>query len=218
MYERFLRSAQIDSNNWRDPQHDLEAIELATADERRAIEQFLIMRGVEHFIDAEALALLDTPRARQVLIETFRKGTTEIRAAVAHVAPQLIEADEQLVELIQRIGECDAYQGLSLTLVQIESTHPPAVIDAMLRRIVTDPGVAAGHFAGLLLYLYGQASERFDWNQRPFLLRFNPGDHHDRRIAFDELCRRIGWESGNYAVLWPEDESFIRDRPQRDEP
>ncbi|MBX3143291.1 MAG: hypothetical protein KF813_06025 [Trueperaceae bacterium] len=202
MYDRFVRAARIDADNWRDPAHDLDAIQLATSEERKDIERFLITRGVQHFIDAEALASLDTPRARQALIEAFRNGTTEIRAAVAHVAPDLIETDERLDELIQRIGECDAYNALGLTVAQIEETHPPVVIDAMLRRIASDPGAAAVHFAGLLLYLHGQADARFDWQQRPFLLRFNAGDDRDRREAFDDLCRRIGWDSASYASRW----------------
>jgi len=104
MYDRFRRAAQIDADNWRDPQHDLEAIRL---------------------------------------------------------------------------------------------------IDAMLHRIVRDPGVAAVHFAAMLLYLHGQASEPFDWEQRPFLLRFNPGDQGDRRNAFMELCQRIGTSSAPYLLHWP---------------
>lgn len=192
MSARFRRAAQIDADNWRDPQHDLEAIRRATTDERLEIEQFLLERGIRHFMDAEALALLDTPPARLALRVAFRTGTAEIRAAVACVAPQLVEDNERLAELIRRIDECDAYKGLSLTLTQIETTHPPEVVQAMLARIARDPGVAAVHFAGMLLYLHHQASEPFDWEQRPFLLRFNPGDELDRREAFAELCRRIG--------------------------
>lgn len=192
MYERFCRSAQIDANNWRDPQHDLEAIRLAAPDEKLAIEQFLLTRGIRHFIDAEALALLNTPRARQALVDAFRSPSLEIRAAVAHVAPQLVDDHAKLVELLGRIADCDAYNGLDLTLHQIESLHPPTVIAAMLQRIKRDPGVAAVHMAAMLLFLHGQAESSFDWEQRPFLLRFNPGDEDDRQQAFRELCQRIG--------------------------
>jgi len=198
MYERFRRAAEITADNWRDPQHDLEAIELATPADRRAIEQFMLVRGVRHFVDAEALALLDSPAAREVLREAFRSGTTEIRAAVAHVAPSLVDHEERLAELLTRIDHCDVYQGLNLTLGQIESLHPTEVIVAMLRRIARDPGVAAVHFAGMLLYLHGQAPSPFDWEQRPFLLRFNPGDEVDRRAAVVELCHRIGVASDPY--------------------
>lgn len=69
MYDRFVHAAQIDASNWRDPQHDLEAIRLATSDELVAIERFLVARGIQHFMDAEALATIDTPSARQTLVE-----------------------------------------------------------------------------------------------------------------------------------------------------
>lgn len=203
MVERFTRSAQIDANSWRDPQHDLEAIELATPAERIAIEQFLIVRGISHFIDVEALVLLDTPSAHQALRAAFQNGSKDIRAAVAYLAPQLIEDDVRIADLIRRVEQCDAYENLDITLRQIESTHPPMVIHAMLQRIVREPGVAAVHFAGLLLHLHGQASEPFDWHQRPFLLRFNPGDDSDRRQAFKELCDRIHHDAERYDEQWP---------------
>jgi hypothetical protein len=192
MYERFCRAAAIGPDNWRDPEHDLEAIRLATPDEKRAIEQFLLRQGICHFIDAQALALIDTPAARQALLAAFRDGPLEIRAAVAHVAPELVAEGEKLAELLQRIETCDAYAGLDLTLDQIERTHPPQVVAAMLKRIERDPGVAAVHFAALLLYLHGHAASAFDWDQRPFFLRFNPGDEIDRQQAIDELYQRIG--------------------------
>lgn len=203
MYDRFCKAAGICADNWRDPEHDLEAIRLATPDERKAIEQFLLSRGIRHYIDAEALALLGTPKSQQALLEAFRTGSTEIRAAVARVAPQWIPNDEQLSELILRVDECDAYTGLDLTLQQIEEYHPLDVINRMLSRIVREPGVVAVHYAAMLLYLHGQATSSFDWEQRPFFLRFNAGDEPDRQRAFVELCERLGYPSGPLCEVWP---------------
>lgn len=202
MFERFRRSAQINSDNWRDPQHDLEAIRLATPQERSEIETFLIARGVVHFMDAEALALLDTPRARDALLSAFRRGKAEIRAAVVYLAPELIAHDERQKELLDRIATCDAYEGLSLTLTQIQLDHSPAVIDAMLRRMARDPGTAAVHFAAMLFLLCGITEEPFDWKFRPFFLRFNPGDEVDRRAAFEEICQRINQDVTRYEEFW----------------
>lgn len=50
----------------------------------------------------------------------------------------------------------------------------------------------AANFAGLLLFVHGQASEPFDLQQRPFLLRFNTASQHDRQAAFRELCAKVG--------------------------
>ena len=108
VYDRFVRGAAVHIGNWRDHEHDLEAIRLAGEDDRRRIEQFLLARGIGSFSDAQALALLDTPRAREALLDAFRSGPTEVRAAVAHLAADLIDEQQRIDELVQRIGECDA--------------------------------------------------------------------------------------------------------------
>lgn len=204
-WQRFLRAARITAENWRDPQHDWQAIQQASPGERLSIEQYLMARGVRHAIDVQALAMLGTPGADQALREAFQSGSAEIRAAVVRFAPQTIEPAAMRSELLQRVAECDAYAGLSLTLEQIEGEYTPQLQAAMLTRIARDPGVAAVHFAGLLLYLHGQAESTFDWEQRPFLLRFNPGDVADRRVALAELCDRIGASSETYVSLIRED-------------
>lgn len=210
MLDRFRRSAQIDADNWRDPQYDLDAIRHATPQEKAEIEQFLCARGIGHPCDVEALALLDTPKAREALLAVFREGKVEIRAAVAHFAAKLIDKQERMQELLERIATCDAYQGLSFTLEQILADHPQEVIDAMLRRIVLDPGVAAVHYVALLFFLSGITNDEFDWQHRPFFLRFNPGDDLDRKAAFLELCERINQDSCPYNELWSPSDSKIR--------
>jgi hypothetical protein len=205
-WERFRRAAEITAENWRDPQHDWDAIQTASPAERRSIEQLLVARGARHVIDVQALAMLSSPEADQALRQAFQSGSAEIRAAVVHFAPQTIEPAALRSELLQRIAECDAYAGLSLTLEQIEGQYTPELQTAMLTRIARDPGVAAVHFAGLLLYLHGQAESPFDWDQRPFLLRFNPGDLADRKAALVELCRRIGVRHEAYDSLISDNE------------
>ncbi len=54
------------------------------------------------------------------------------------------------------------------------------------------------HFAGLLLFLFGQAKSRFDWDERPFLLTFATPDPAARRAAFISLCDRIGVDPQPY--------------------
>lgn len=194
MFERFRRSARIDLDNWRDPQHDLEAIRCAAPDERVQIEALLLSRGIQHVMDVEAFAFLDSENTRQALTAKWRTGSPEIRAAIVHFVPNLVDEAEKLDELIGRINDCDVYDGLDLTLQQIESCHPPAVISAMMSRVARDPGPAAVHFAAMLLFVCGQAAEPFDWEHRPFFLRFGTGDEADRQAALRELAQRIGVE------------------------
>jgi hypothetical protein len=48
------------------------------------------------------------------------------------------------------------------------------------------------------MFLHGQAREPFDWDQRPFFLRFQTEDPAERRAAFRELCGRIGIDPSAY--------------------
>jgi len=44
----------------------------------------------------------------------------------------------------------------------------------------------------MLLFVHGQADSSFDWDQRPFFLKFNTADRTEREAMFRELCDRIG--------------------------
>ena len=48
------------------------------------------------------------------------------------------------------------------------------------------------HAAALLMYLCGKTDEPFDWNQRPFFLRFASEDNQELRAAWTELRERAG--------------------------
>ncbi|MEZ6105021.1 MAG: hypothetical protein R3B96_02640 [Pirellulaceae bacterium] len=192
MFERFRRGAEVSQENWRDHSHDLEAIRLASDEDFRRIESFLLNRGPRTPSDVEAFATLATPAATHALREALEHAAPEIQAAILHFASELLTADERTRRLVACIADCEPYHGLDLTLQQIETHHPPAVIDAMLARVANDPGPVAVHFAGMLLYLHGASAEPFDWELRPFLLRFHAGDESDRHEALAELLRRIG--------------------------
>lgn len=203
-YDRFVRASAMDHDAWHDGRgHDLDAIREANADERHRIEQFLLAQGVRHPRDVEALAALHSPAADEALRAAIRSDDPAIRAAVIDHAPQLLTPLERERELVARIDAADAFAGLDATLRQVEDVHPPTVIDAMLRRIARDPGVAAVHFAAMLLYLHGQANEPFDWEQRPFFLRFNEGNPEDHRAAFRALCDRIGVDATRFPTNMP---------------
>ncbi len=73
-----------------------------------------------------------------------------------------------------------------------------SVINALLKATLNRPGEVACHMAAMLLYLHGKAAEPFDWNHRPFFLRFNTTSRHEREAAFEELCNRIDVDSSVY--------------------
>jgi hypothetical protein len=196
---RFLASMQLDYERWKEGAgYDLALIEQATPEERAEIETTLVMRGVRDWRDVEALAALDTPPARAVLRETLAHGSREHAVAVLQHAPHLLTDDERTQILVAALEETSFFQGLTQTLSEVERFHPPAVIDALLRGVLGREGEVAVHFVAMLLFIRGQASSPFDWDQRSYCLRFNTPAGAQREALFRQLCARIGVEEGRH--------------------
>jgi hypothetical protein len=74
----------------------------------------------------------------------------------------------------------------------VEEFHPPQVIEALFRRLKTCDGETAPQFAAMLMFLHGKAKSSFEWDLRPFFLKFNTDDRAERKALYDELCEKIG--------------------------
>ena len=59
-------------------------------------------------------------------------------------------------------------------------------------------GETALHFAGMLMFLHGKAETSFDWDKRPFFLKFHTEVRVEREAAFRELCGKIGVQADEY--------------------
>lgn len=94
--------------------------------------------------------------------------------------------------LVPALENAEAFGGLSPTLMQVEEFHPPEVVEALLRGVQNRDGETAVHFAAMLMFIHGKAKSCFDWEQRPFFLRFNTEDAGERNAAYGELCAKIG--------------------------
>ena len=92
----------------------------------------------------------------------------------------------------------DFYYGLSQAIDEAAVFHPPAVIAELFRSALKRDGGVAVHCAALLLFIHGKAAEQFDWNHRPFLLRFNAQEAAEREKVFRELCEMIGQDPSVY--------------------
>lgn len=191
--DRFAKSMEIDYEKWHDGiGYDIDIIRGASPEERSAIEELLLSRPVEGWRDVEALAALDSPRADEALRKAFRRGSHEARSAVIDHAPRLVSEAERVASLVSALGAADFYGGLSRALDHAAAFHPPEVIDALFRGVLRRDGETAVHFAAMLMFLHGKASEPFDWAQRPFFLLFHTDDAGERRKYFRELCAKIG--------------------------
>jgi hypothetical protein len=191
--ERFRSSMIIDYEKWHDGiGYDLEIIHTATPEELLQIEDMLISRPVSDWRDVEALAAIDSPRARVVLKKTLRNADHQVRNAVVSYAPHLVSDRERSASLVAALEDAEIYGGLTEALDQAESFHPPEVVDALFSGLLKRDGETAVHFAAMLTFLHGKATTSFDWDQRPFFLQFNTENKTDRRRCFRELCERIG--------------------------
>lgn len=183
--------------------YDLEILKQATPKELVEIEDLLVTRGVDDWRDVEALAALNSPRARLALQKALKSSNHRVRMAVAEYAPHLVTDTERTASLVQALEGGEIYGGLTQALLQVEEFHPPEVIAALFRGVWSRGGGTAVHFAAMLLFLHGQAESSLDWKQRPFFLRFNTDDRAAREAVFRKKRRAAGKVPAGCAALIP---------------
>ncbi len=196
---RFEKSVKIDYDKWHDGiGYDLDAIHEASPEELLSIEALLLHRGARDWRDIQALALLDSPRAREALRLSLTSHKHEIALAVARHAPHLVDEETRAVLIVRGLETATAFNGLVQTLAQVEDFHPAPVMQALFQGTLRREGGVAVHFAAMLMFLHGQAETNFEMDQRPFFLTFRTQDPTARKAAFRKLCRKIGVDAGQY--------------------
>ncbi len=199
--QRFQASLSMDFEKWKEGiGHDQDALRAANPRERAQIEALLLARGISDWREVESLLELGTEPALELLRRTARGENVELALAVLRRAHHLVDEATRTRQIVKGIEELVFFGGLSDALAEAEEHHPPAVIDALLRGALHRRGEGPVHFAALLFYLHGLADSAFDWQQRPFYLRFASDDHAERRLCFRELCARIGVDPAPYEV------------------
>jgi hypothetical protein len=193
LVSRFRASMTLDYEKWHDGiGYDLELLGQASPEELEAIEALLLQRNAADWRDVEALAALDSERARKALKAALNSSSVEVRMAVHAHAPELLTEAQRSASLVQALEAAESFAGLSQTLLEVEDFHPPEVVAALLRGLLARDGGTACHYAAMLYFLHGQASSPFDWAHRPVFLRFNTDDRAQREQAARELCATIG--------------------------
>ena len=129
--------------------------------------------------------------ARDALRQSLKakKVDTRLHAAVAlRDLGDMPDFDDFLAEQLSYV---EAFNGLSYALGIIEKSSPK-VRDALLHGARDRPEVAP-HFAAKLCQLAGKTKEEFDWEMRPFFLRFGEQSPPEERAkAYKELLKLIG--------------------------
>jgi hypothetical protein len=192
---RFEQSLWIDHEKWREGiGYDLDAIREASLGERELIEDLLLERGLHDWRDVEALAVVNSPRAREALRSAVASRDYEVALAVARFAPDLLDEAERTAVIVRGLEGAKFFGGLSQALKLAVDWHPPPVIETLLQGALRRDGDVAVHFAAMLMFLHGQAETDFDWDKRPFFLTFKTRDKKERAAAFRKLCHKIGVE------------------------
>jgi len=196
---RFIESMKIDYEKWHDGVgYDLEALKEANNKEREAIERILVNRTPPDWRDIEALATLNTPRARSALKVAVLSGIHEVNMAVIRYAPELVNDQLKTKLIVEALKSASFYYGLRQTLDVVEKYHPKEVVRELFHGLLKREGEVAVHFAAMLFYIYGKAETSFDWEKRAFFLKFNTNKLSDRKIIFKEFCEKINVDYREY--------------------
>jgi hypothetical protein len=193
----FIASMTIDYEKWHDGiGYDLSTIDRMTANELESATKILLERQPPTWRDLEALDRINSPMARQAIADALKHSSAEVRVAAARYTRG---ADsERQAALIDALQQCDIYDGLTPALDQVEHFHPPAIIDTLLRLILVREGPIVVHFAAMLFFIFGKAKSSFDWDHRPYFLKFDTEDRAERVTLFKELCKTIGVDAEKY--------------------
>ncbi len=190
--QRFEKSMVINFEKWHDGVgYDIEALKSASPTELRAIEQMLLNHSPRDWRDIEALAQINTEKARETIKKAIKDPDPAVRVAVTRFAPDLVLDSERSRSIIDALQNSEVFSGLSQVLDDVEQYHPQEVKEALIAGLLTRKGDVAVLFAAMLFYVFGKAKEPFDMVQRPFFLRFNTEDRAERVAAFLELSKRL---------------------------
>ena len=173
---------------------DLAALRNVTDSERASLVKMLEKRLETHgdWREVEALAEIGTTEAKEAIRRAIDHGSPETRL---YAADQLAKMDEtQHLEgaIVEALRKTSLFGGLSQALDLAEENPSPLIQETLLDLALNGDEEQRIHCAALALYLGGKAEEAFDWNHRPFFLRFGDNDRNIQIEAYKELCSRLG--------------------------
>ena len=193
-YKRFMDSMVIGFDQWHDGSgYDLEALEDMTPEERDSVEMMLRSRSTDDWRAVEALAAIGTPRA----MDTVRANLTARDPIARLEALRKLHAQGEIKDLTPYLAtlmekEADDPSVFTQTLAMIGWHKVVGTTPQLMRRCLRGNGLQSCHCAAMLFYLHGVSKSAFDWDHRPFFLRFNGQGPGEREAVFAELCQRTG--------------------------
>jgi len=186
----FAASMVIDYEKWHDGiGYDLTQIPLMSPEQRKDLEAELILklRDQGEWRDVEALLELDTPTARAAVEKAAKHHSPEVRNyAERHITVDPAQREPRAIAAIKRAA---AMSGIGHAVELAEECNTPDVRQAVLSMARTgNDSTTRVHMAALLYFLCGKSKKSFDWDHRPYFLRFGEKDSTaDFRAAWYEL-------------------------------
>jgi hypothetical protein len=194
-YKRFLDSMRITADQWRDGMgFDIDSLAAVSASDKDSLARLLAARLEEHgdWREMEALAAIGTPAAKHALRQALNSSNLETRLQAAKHLLEIGEPVDLEGIIIAALRGTGLSNGLSQA-IDIAEQHPsPGLQQALLDLALNGTEEQRIHCAALALYHGGKADEAFDWNHRPFFLRFGDDDRRVQIEAYRELCARLG--------------------------
>jgi hypothetical protein len=194
-YKTFLSSMQISRSDWQDGVgYDLDALEDITKGERADAVEMLSARlaTTPNWREVEALGIIDTPLARKAIRKAMEHGDMETRLRAAEELTELGETVDLEVVIMEALRSSDLSSGLSQAIDLAEENPSPRIQETLLDLALNGNEDQRIQCAALALYAGGKAEEAFDWNHRPFFLRFGDENRQVQIEAYRELCQRLG--------------------------
>jgi len=184
----------MDYAKWHDGVgYDLDALRKLSLDEKEKVEDSLITRGVQDWRDIEALAEIGSEKALSAIKSALQSDKYEVRIkAIESLSEKKVVSEKEIeTVLVETIPLVSILNGQTFTLRLAEKYPSSAVKRVLLWCALYGNDDIRVHAAALIYYLYGIATSSFDWNYRPFYLRFGDKNLSNRKLAYDELCDKI---------------------------
>ena len=142
--------------------------------------------------EIESLGAIGTMAAREAIRRAVEHGNRETRLYAAEQLAKMDELESLEGVIIEALRKTTLGSGLSKAIDMAEQHASPRIQETLLDLALNGNEDQRINCAALALYLGGKAKEAFDWNHRPFFLKFGDNDRKVQIDAYKELCRRLG--------------------------
>ena len=196
IYQKFLDSMKRDFDKWHDGiGYDLEALERMEPQEKDSIEDLLIenLKQAGDWRDVEALVALGTTKAYIEVDKARFHNNAKVRNYALKIIINTRKSKDTAVK--DMVGlELQIIQAVENGYYQMAECMPTLRVKKALLKFVREAAdsVIRVNGAAFLLYICGKTSEPFDWDQRPFFLRFSEDNPEELQKAWEELRKRTG--------------------------